>query len=153
MTGIRSLEDLLRAFDHVVDNVRGRRPEAKVESVQIQEQVHGHELLLGVKKDHQFGHVIACGMGGIYTEVFKDISRTIAPVDHKEANEMLASLKIAPILKGLRGEKGIDWNGFIDIMERLSFLTSTLSDISELDINPVIATSNQCVAVDARIMW
>ena len=153
VTGIKNLEELIRAFDRVVDNVYRHRPDAKVESVQIQEQIHGHELLLGVKKDPQFGHVIACGMGGIYTEVFKDISRTIAPVDHKEADEMLASLKIAPILKGLRGEEGIDWNGFVEIMERLSFLASTLSDISELDINPVIATSNKCIAVDARILW
>jgi hypothetical protein len=109
--------------------------------------------LLGVKKDPQFGHVIACGMGGIYTEVFKDISYAIAPVDHKEADEMLASLTIAPILKGLRGKEGIDRKGFIEIMERLSFLAYTLPDISELDINPVMATSNKCIAVDARIMW
>jgi acetate---CoA ligase (ADP-forming) len=66
---------------------------------------------------------------------------------------MLASLKIAPILKGLRGEAGIDWTGLIEILERLSFLASTLSDISELDINPVIATSSKCIAVDARILW
>jgi acetyltransferase len=153
VTGIRDLKDLQRAFDRIVHNVSTRQPDVKVESVQVQEQIHGHELLLGLKRDHEFGHVVACGLGGIYTEVFKDISRAIVPVDQEEADGMLASLKIAPILKGLRGEAGIDWKGLVEILERLSFLASTLSDISELDINPVIATSNKCIAVDARILW
>jgi acetyltransferase len=153
MTGIRDLKDLHRAFDRIVHNVSTRQPDAKVESVQVQEQIHGHELLLGLKRDHEFGHAIACGLGGIYTEVFKDISRAIVPVDQEEADGMLTSLKIAPILKGLRGEVGIDWTGLIEILERLSFLACTLSDISELDINPVMATSSKCIAVDARILW
>ncbi len=153
VTGIRDLKDLQRAFDRIVHNVSTRQPDVKVESVLVQEHIHGHELLLGLKRDHEFGHVVACGLGGIYTEVFKDISRAIVPVDQEEADGMLASLKIAPILKGLRGEAGIDWKGLVEILERLSFLASTLSDISELDINPVIATSNKCIAVDARILW
>ncbi len=153
VTGIRDLKDLQRAFDRIVHNVSTRQPDVKVETVLVQEQIHGHELLLGLKRDHEFGHVIACGLGGIYTEVFKDISRSIVPVDQEEAEGMLASLKIAPILKGLRGEAAIDWTGLVEILERLSFLASTLSDISELDINPVIATSSKCIAVDARILW
>ncbi len=153
VTGIRDLKDLQRAFDRIVHNVSTRQPDVKVESVLVQEQIHGHELLLGLKRDHEFGHVVACGLGGIYTEVFKDISRAIVPVDQEEADSMLTSLKIAPILKGLRGEAGIDWAGLVEILERLSFLAGTLSDISELDINPVIATSNKCIAVDARILW
>jgi acetyltransferase len=153
VTGIRDMKDLQRAFDRIVHNVSTRQPNVKVESVQVQEHIHGHELLFGLKRDHEFGHVVACGLGGIYTEVFKDISRTIVPVDQEEAHGMLASLKIAPILRGLRGEAGIDWKCLIEILERLSFLACTLSDISELDINPVIATSNKCIAVDARILW
>jgi len=153
VTGIRDLKDLQRAFDRIVHNVGTRQPDVKVESVLVQEQIHGHELLLGLKRDYEFGHVVACGLGGIYTEVFKDISRAIVPVDEQEADGMLASLKIAPILKGLRAEAGIDWKGLVEILERLSFLASTLSDISELDINPVIATSSKCIAVDARILW
>ena len=151
--GIRSVEDLHRAFDRILHNASARQPEASVEAVQIQEQLHGHELLLGLKRDREFGHVIACGLGGIYTEVFKDISRSLVPIDAEEADEMLSSLKIAPILKGARGEAAIDWRGLVEIMERLSFLANALPDISELDINPIIAASNRCVAVDARILW
>jgi acetate---CoA ligase (ADP-forming) len=153
VTGIRDSKDLHRAFDRIVHNVSTRQPDVKVESVLVQEQIHGQELLLGLKRDPEFGHVIACGLGGIYTEVFKDVSRAIVPIDREEADGMLASLKIAPILKGLRGEAGIDWAGLVEILERLSFLAGTLSDISELDINPVIATSSKCIAVDARILW
>jgi acetate---CoA ligase (ADP-forming) len=153
VTGINSPDDLLRAFDQIVENVHNHHPGGKIEAVQIQEQLRGHELLLGLKKDPQFGHVIACGMGGIYTEVFKDISRAITPIDNREANEMLASLTIAPILKGLRGAAGIDWEGLVEIMERLSFLAYTLPDIAELDINPIIATNDTCIAVDVRILW
>jgi acyl-CoA synthetase (NDP forming) len=153
VTGIRSVEDLHRAFDRVLHSASARQPDAKVEAVQIQEQLHGHELLLGLKRDPKFGHVIACGLGGIYTQVFKDVSRAIVPIDREEADGMLASLKIAPILKGLRGEAGIDRTGLVEILERLSFLAGTLPDISELDINPVIATSSKCIAVDARILW
>jgi acetate---CoA ligase (ADP-forming) len=153
VTGIRNLEDIHRAYNRIVHNVSTRKPNVKVDFVQVQEQISGRELLLGLKRDHEFGHVIACGLGGIYTEVFKDISRAIVPVDQEEADGMLASLKIAPILRGLRGEAGIDWKGLVEILEKLSFLACTLSDISELDINPVIATSNKCIAVDARILW
>ena len=85
ITGIRSAEDLHRAFDRVLHNARVRQPDAKVEAVQIQEQLQGHELLLGLKRDHEFGHVIACGLGGVYTEVFKDVSRAIVPIDGEEA--------------------------------------------------------------------
>jgi acetyltransferase len=152
-TGIQNPDELIRAFDRIAENVRNHQQDAKIEAVQVQEQLRGHELLLGLKKDPQFGLVIACGMGGIYTEVFKDISRAVTPIDNREANEMLASLKIAPILRGVRGAAGIDWHGFIEIMKRLSFLAVTLPDITELDINPVIATSDTCAAVDARIVW
>lgn len=153
VTEIRNLEDLLRAFDKIIGNVHYHHPDVKVESVQVQEQIHGQELLLGLKKDPQFGHIIACGLGGIYTEVFKDIRHAVVPVDQEEANDMLESLTITPILKGFRGEEGIDWKSLIDILERLSFLAFTLPDISELDINPLIATGNSCAAVDARILW
>ncbi|HUH65709.1 MAG TPA: acetate--CoA ligase family protein [Syntrophales bacterium] len=153
VTGIRGVEDLHRAFDRVLHNASARDRDVKVEAVQIQEQLHGHELLLGLKRDGEFGHVIACGLGGIYTEVFKDVSRAIVPIDGEEANEMLSSLKIAPMLIGLRGEAPIDWNGLVEILERLSFLAQSLPEISELDINPIIAASSGCVAVDARILW
>ena len=66
---------------------------------------------------------------------------------------MLSSLKIHPLLKGVRGEAGVDWEGLLDIVERLSFLAAEVPDIAELDINPLMADASGCAAVDARILW
>jgi len=108
---------------------------------------------LGLTHDPNFGQVLVCGLGGIYTEVFKDISRELVPIGKAEAQKMLSSLKIYPLLKGARGEAGIDWEAMLCAMERLSFLSTEIPDIAELDINPLMADARGCVAVDARILW
>jgi len=152
VTGIHNKGELHRAFQDMKKNVRERNPMLKI-GFQVQEQAKGKELLLGLKRDHQFGHILACGFGGIYTEIFKDISRELVPVGRREAEKMLSSLKIHPLLKGVRGEAGVDWEGLLDIVERLSFLAAEVPDIAELDINPLMADASGCVAVDARILW
>lgn len=152
ITGIRNKKELCAAWRKIKENVRRRNPKLRTE-FQVQKQVQGKELLLGLKLDRQFGHILACGLGGIYTEVFKDISRELVPVGRKEAEEMLSSLKILPLLKGVRGEAGVDWEGLVDILERLSFLAAAAPDIAELDINPLIADAAGCLACDARIIW
>jgi acetyltransferase len=113
----------------------------------------GKELLLGLKHDPNFGFIIACGSGGIYTEVFSDISREIVPISKREAENMLTSLKIYPILKGIRGETGVDLDSMLEALERLSFLAMEIPDLAELDINPLIVGATGCKAVDARILW
>ena len=152
VTGIHNKGELHRAFQDMKKNVRERNPMLKI-GFQVQEQAKGKELLLGLKRDHQFGHILACGFGGIYTEIFKDISRELVPVGRREAEKMLSSLKIHPLLKGVRGEAGVDWEGLLEIVERLSFLAAEVPDIAELDINPLMADASGCVAVDARILW
>jgi acyl-CoA synthetase (NDP forming) len=152
-TGITDFGALEEACDIMVAHVRQRDPNIAIESFELQEQVSGREILLGLKRDPQFGHVIVCGMGGIYAEVFKDIARELVPIDRTLAERMLLSLKIYPLLKGVRGEKGVDVDSVIDALERLSALASEISDISELDINPLIVSDKGCRAVDARILW
>lgn len=153
ITGIRNSDELQQAFDRIIENVHNRDSKIKIDSYQLQEQAEGKELLLGLTIDSQFGHVIACGSGGIYTEVFNDISREIVPVDNINAEKMIKSLKIYPVLKGTRGESGIDLNSLIETIERLSFLVTTIPDIAEVDINPLKADIDGCMAVDARILW
>ena len=152
VTGIRNKKELRQAWQKMKENVRKRNPKLKI-GFQLQEQAAGKELLLGLKLDPQFGHILACGLGGIYTEVFKDISRELVPVGRSEAEKMLSSLKIYPLLKGVRGEAGVDWEGLRDTLERLSFLAAAIPDIAELDINPLMADASGCRAVDARIIW
>lgn len=151
--GIARPEELADAYERLLENVRRRSPDTAVEAVQIQEQASGLELLLGIKRDPQFGPVVACGLGGIHAEVFRDVSRALAPVDAEEAEEMLRSLKSAPLIEGTRGRPGIDRKALIDLLERLSFLALEIPDIAELDVNPLMASPEGCLAVDVRIVW
>lgn len=153
VTDIDNPKDLIQAFEAMTDRVRLRNPQACIENYHLQEQAKGKEILLGLKHDSNFGPAIICGLGGIYTEVFKDISRELVPIGRKEAQKMLRSLKIYSMLKGVRGETGIDWEALLEAMERLSFLAMKIPDLAELDINPLIANAKGCRAVDARILW
>ncbi len=153
ITGIGNVDGLRNAFHKIVDNVRLRDPDVRIEAFQLQEQAKGLELLFGLKQDTQFGQVIACGMGGIYTEVFRDISRELVPVDRMQAEKMLKTLKMYPLLTGVRGEEAVNIEALLDVLERLSFLAAIIPDIAELDINPLIAAVDGCKAVDARIVW
>jgi len=151
-TGIRSKKELRDAFKKMKQSVRLKDEKVKI-GFQVQEQAAGKELLLGLKRDPNFGPVLACGLGGIYTEVFKDVSRRLVPIGQTEAENMLSSLKCYPLLKGVRGEKGVDMEGLLDALERLSFMATMIPDIKELDINPLMADSSGCRAVDARIIF
>lgn len=150
---IQNSEGLHQAYLRMTEHIHLKHPHLKIEAFQVQAQETGKELLIGLKKDPSFGHVIACGSGGIYAEVFKDTSREMVPIDRSEAEAMLKSLKIYPVLQGTRGEAAVDLESLLEALERLSFLTTEVPDIAELDINPLIVNTSGCKAVDARIIW
>jgi acetate---CoA ligase (ADP-forming) len=153
ITGIERLKALKEAHGKLLENVRRRDPRAHVESFQIQEMAGGTEVILGLKRDPQYGHVILCGLGGIYTEVFRDVSREIVPIDRERAEAMVRSLRIYPILEGVRGRKGIRMESLLETLERLSLLALEVPDLKELDINPLMAGEKGVLAADARILW
>jgi acetyl coenzyme A synthetase (ADP forming)-like protein len=111
------------------------------------------EMFIGVTTEGNFGPVIACGAGGIYVELMKDISVNLAPLTHTEAQRMLHSLKTYPLIKGYRGGKEYDEEAFIEMLERVSEMVEDNQEISELDLNPVMLLPERkgCYAVDARI--
>ena len=111
----------------------------------------GQEVIIGAKAETGLGHIVMFGMGGIYVEIMKDVAFKLTPVTTVEAQEMISSLQAAPLLKGVRGEKGIYEEGIIEIIQRLSQLVSECPMIEELDLNPIIAYENQVFVVDARI--
>jgi acetyltransferase len=111
----------------------------------------GQEVIVGAKAEEGLGHIVMFGMGGIYVEIMKDVSYKLTPVTTVEAQEMISSLQSAPLLKGVRGEKGIDEDGMIEIIQRVSQMVSECPAIKELDLNPVIAYEDQAFVVDARI--
>jgi len=120
-------------------------------AVMIQPMLKGTELFLGAKREGKFGHIILFGIGGIFIEVLKDFSVGLVPVGKKEANDMIKNLKAYDIIKGVRGQAGINEEKIADIILSLSNLLSAIPEISEMDINPLIARGDDIVAVDVRI--
>jgi acetyltransferase len=119
--------------------------------VLVQPMVSGTELFIGLKKDDDFGHIIFFGLGGIFVEVLKDISYKLLPINNYEAQELIKSIKSYPLIQGIRGKKGIDQDRLADILMKVSKLSQILPEITEMDINPLIATENSIFSVDMRI--
>ncbi len=111
----------------------------------------GRELILGAAAERGLGHLVMFGLGGIYVEVLKDVVFKIAPVTRVEAREMLASIKTSALLDGIRGEKGVDKERIVELVQRVSSLLTDLPVIREMDINPILAFEDAVTAVDGRI--
>ena len=141
---IRSKEHLALEFDRMM-----RIRDAK--AVMVQKMLQGTELFIGAKYESRFGHVVLCGLGGIFVEVLKDVSSGLAPLSMSEAESMIHSLKAYKILRGTRGQKGINERKYQEIIVKLSTLLRSATEIKELDINPLLADENEVTAVDARI--
>jgi acetyltransferase len=120
-------------------------------AVMIQPMLKGVELFAGAKYEALFGHIVLCGLGGIFVELFKDVASGLAPLSTEESLSMVRSLKGYKIFQGARGQKGADEYEFAKIIVRLSALLRFASEIKELDINPLLATDEGIIAVDARI--
>ncbi|MEM4633828.1 MAG: acetate--CoA ligase family protein [Candidatus Anstonellaceae archaeon] len=126
----------------------------EVEGLLLQQMVGGKdsvELIVGGKKDAQFGQMIMLGFGGIFVEVFKDVSFRICPIEKEDAKEMIRELRAYPILAGARGRKPINEGKLISVLLKVSDLLVN-EDPKELDINPLIVSWQGCMAVDVRIM-
>ena len=120
-------------------------------AVMVQPMLKGTELFIGAKYEEKFGHVVLCGLGGIFVEVLKDVSSGLAPLSYEEAYSMIRSLRAYKIIKGTRGQKGVNEDKFAEIIVRLSTLLRFATEIKEMDINPLLATEKNVIAVDARI--
>jgi len=120
-------------------------------SVMIQPMLSGTELFVGAKYESKFGHIVLCGLGGIFVEVLKDVASGLAPLSFGEASSMIRSLRAYKIIQGTRGQKGLNEELFTEIIVRLSILLRFATEIKEMDINPLLANEKQVIAVDARI--
>lgn len=120
-------------------------------AILIQPMLSGVELFVGAKFEPTFGHLILCGMGGIFIEVLKDVAAGLSPLTMEEALAMIRSLKSYRIIQGVRGRQGVNEELFADVMLRLSALLQAAPEITELDFNPLLGSPDKMVAVDARI--
>jgi acetyltransferase len=121
------------------------------QAVVVQPMLLGTELFIGAKYEKPFGHIIMCGIGGIFIELINDVSARLLPLCKEESLDMIQSLKSYKIFKGLRGQNPIDEDVFSDIILRLSALIQIAPEITELDLNPLLASRDKIIAVDARI--
>jgi len=147
-----SAGDVKTTYNNIISQIKKATPEARIEGILVQQMVPpGHEVIVGLKKDAQFGHALMFGLGGIFVEVYKDVSFRVVPIVRKEALDMISEIKGYPILKGIRGRKPAD----IDAVARVLVSVSEMAqkeNIIELDINPLVVSESGAVAVDARAM-
>lgn len=141
---IRSEKHLKIEFERLMQLPGGK-------AVMVQQMLQGTELFIGAKYEERFGHIVLCGLGGIFVEVLKDVASGLSPIVKEEALSMIRSLRGYKIIKGARRQKGVDEEKFADIIVRLSTLLRFAPEIKEMDINPLLATDQGIIAVDARI--
>jgi acyl-CoA synthetase (NDP forming) len=117
----------------------------------VQEMTEGQNVIIGAKLDLTFGPILLFGMGGIFVEIIKDVSFRLAPINKKQAQEMLKEIKGYPILKGVRGKKGVKIEDLEKILVNLSNLI-TNEKVKEIDLNPVIVNQKETKVVDAKVL-
>ncbi len=146
--GIRNEEMLRISYRDVMQRAAGK----SIDGMLVQRMARkGVELIIGGKKDAQFGHMVILGLGGIYVEIFRDVSARICPITSADFSEMMAELKSHPLLEGARGKKPINKKA----LERLALHACRFmmkEDIKELDLNPVVCDEKGCDIVDARFI-
>ena len=141
---IKSEKHLEAEFDRMM-RIKG------VTAVLVQQMLSGTELFIGAKYEPRFGHVILCGLGGIFVEILGDVSSGLAPLTFSEAESMIRSIKSYRIITGTRGRPGINEARFAEIIVRLSSLLRYATEIKEMDLNPLIGSPESITVVDARI--
>jgi acyl-CoA synthetase (NDP forming) len=143
--GIQSLEGARSSWDQLVQI-------QDASGCLVQEMVTGTEVLIGAKREDGFGHLVAFGLGGIYTEALKDITFALARLSEEEAERMIRSMRAFPLIQGVRGQPGLDIELLSDWLIRISMLVDDFPHIRELDLNPVKGSGTDLYVVDARVI-
>jgi acetate---CoA ligase (ADP-forming) len=147
-------EAIRDAFDLMMLRIRRRAPEARLAGVYVEKMAApGREVILGMNRDPQFGPMLMFGLGGIFVEVMKDVAFHLAPITADEAMQMLRNTRSYALLKGVRGQMGVDMEALARALQRISQLVTDFPQIDELDINPLIvgAFGTEPVVADVRI--
>ena len=144
ITGVQSADDVEEAWEQLLE-IEG------VTAVLVQPMLGGTELFAGVKREGDYGHLILCGLGGIFVEVLRDYASGLTPLGREEALQMIRSLRGYGFFKGVRGKKPVSEKTFAEILVKLSRLAEQVPQIAEMDLNPLLAEGEKITVVDARI--
>lgn len=142
--GVSDEETVAREFDRMM----------KIKdtyAVMLAQQLHGTEVFIGAKREGGFGHVVMCGLGGIFIEALKDVKAGLAPLSCAESLDMIRGLRSYRIIRGVRGQEPVNEERFADAVARVSMLVGTAPEIFEMDLNPLLGNRDEVVAVDARV--
>lgn len=155
MLNLATEQAVREAFEKLVRRAQEKRPDAQILGCTVQQMVsypNSFELIIGTKRDPVFGAVILVGMGGVAAEVFQDRALALPPLNETLARRALESLKSWPLLRGYRGRPGVNIDKLIEVLMRFSYLVADYPEIKELDVNPLLATPEDVIALDARVI-
>ena len=147
ITNIQNKKEITKAWQKI------KKVATKYKSdIVVQPYIKGEEVIIGAKRDSVFGGIVMFGLGGIFVELFKDVSFRIAPISKKEAKKMIGEIRGYQILKGYRTKKPVNINQLVEILVRVSKLIQKEKSIKEIDLNPIIANEKRVLVVDAKII-
>src|SRR6195256_2770669 len=153
IVGVKSAGEVEKGFATIMANAKKYDAKANLQGVQVQQMLlGGQEVIIGAVTDPSFGKLVAFGLGGILVEVLKDITFRLAPATREDALSMLDGIAAAAILKGVRGTDPVNRDALAGMIQHVSELISDFPDITEMDLNPVFATSKGAIAADVRIV-
>lgn len=150
---LKHADDVERAYNSMMSDVRHYMPDATITGVQLQKMISGgKEVIIGMDRDPQFGPLLMFGLGGTYVEFLKDVSFAVAPITEAEAKHMVSSIKTYPLIAGVRGEAASDIYSIVRTLLKVSQLVTDFPEILEFEINPlmVMPEGQGCVAMDIR---
>lgn len=149
---IKSEEELKKSWQ-TLETISGKKEiKTGFEGILVQKMAEGIELIIGAKKDEIFGPVIMFGLGGVFTEIYKDIVFRLAPINKVEAEKMIKEIKGYKILTGFRGKKAVDIGNLAEILVKISAIISQEKNIKEIDLNPVFVQGKEINIVDVKII-
>ncbi len=153
LVGLKDAEAVKAGFTKVLENAKAYNADASVLGVQVQQMLtEGQEVIIGSVTDQTFGKVVAFGLGGVLVEVLKDVTFRLAPTTTEEALSMIDGIQAAEILRGVRGSDPADRDALAAVITGLGQLVADFPQLSEVDLNPVLATASGATAVDVRIL-
>ena len=142
-----------QAYQEMISTVQTKMPNARIEGVLIEATApKGQEVIIGMKRDPGFGPVMMFGLGGIFVELFKDVSFRVSPLTRNDAYDMIQSTRAGKLLTGYRGQKPADLDAVVDTILRLSQLALNFEEIEEIEINPLLVMEKGCLALDGRVI-
>lgn len=149
---VASDEEVRAACASIRERVEAHQPGARITGFTVEEQVKGTEIIVGVSRDPDFGPLLMVGMGGVFVEVYKDVSFRLLPLSRGDALEMIGEIKAQPLLDGARGRPPLNRDELAEVLLRVSQLVEAFPEIREIDLNPLVITSRGLVAIDARVI-